>query len=203
MRAERLAAVRLQGLDDAAGRARRRVAGAADGAAARRRAPVARAGWLRNARRFVSTSAQSVNEFDVPHSELRLARDAKSSILGDREGSRRRRGRRRVGGRRRRAAARVLRAVTLADLDPARPHAVVDTPRRRPLRRGAARRLGSPQPSSTLIRASRRRRRPERDRPALQPADLRGRVRGALHLPRHGDDALRAASGAALRASPA
>ena len=44
-----------------------------------------------------------------------------------------------------------------------------------------------------------RRRRPERRRPALQPADLRRSLRGPLHLPRHGDDALGASPGAPLR----
>ena len=89
-----------------------------------------------------------------------------------------------------RAAPRLLRADRRSPTSTRRaPQAVVDrlgddrfaAAQRRRLRRGGDRRARS---------RERRRRDPERVRPALQPADLRGRVRRRLHLPRHGDDAL-------------
>ena len=56
---------------------------------------------------------------------------------------------------------------------------------------------------AALRREVRRRRRPERLRPALQPADLRRRLRGRRHLPRHGDAPLAPAPRAAVRADRA
>ena len=76
-------------------------------------------------------------------------------------------------------------SITLADLDPGRPRAVVAG-------------LGDPRFSAAQVDASDQaalaalmrdcRRGPQRDRPALQPADLRRRPRGPLHVRRHGDD---------------
>ena len=71
--------------------------------------------------------------------------------------------------------------------------------RRRPARRARPLRLraGSTRRartrSSTLIARREGRRRAERDRPALQPADLRRLPSGPRDVPRHGGDALRAA----------
>ena len=56
---------------------------------------------------------------------------------------------------------------------------------------------------AALLARERRRRRRQRVRPALQPADLRRRVRGRLHLPRHGDDAVAAAPRAPATSSRA
>ena len=85
--------------------------------------------------------------------------------------------------------------MTFADVDLRRAQRSVDRARRAgPLfRRGAWTRPDA-QTLVELARAARRGRDPQRDRSALQPADLRRRVRGALHLPRHGDDAVGAAS---------
>ena len=46
-----------------------------------------------------------------------------------------------------------------------------------------------------------RRRDPQRLRPVAQPADLRRRRAARVHVPRHGDDAVRAPSGAPVRAA--
>ena len=89
--------------------------------------------------------------------------------------------------------------ITLADLDPARPQSVVDR-LGEPDRFAAARVDASSEDSIVdLIARDRRRRRPQRQRPALQPADLRRVPAGRRHLPRHGDDALAAASRAPVR----
>ena len=77
--------------------------------------------------------------------------------------------------------------ITFADLDPARPQALVDRLDDDALRRCAGRRF---RPGERRRARARGRRRPQRDRPALQPADLRSRLRDPLHVPRHGDVAL-------------
>ena len=100
--------------------------------------------------------------------------------------------------------------LVLADVDASRAAG-----RRRADRRSALRRRRRRRVRSGLDRRARAgragRRDPERGRSALQPADLPGRLRRRLHVPRHGDDALephpsgrtrRPASSSATRSSP-
>ncbi len=112
-------------------------------------------------------------------------------------GRRHGRGRRRGG--RDRAASLLLRAVRLRGPRPGAPAGARGLARRAgPLRGGAGRRLRPGGGRRARARGGRGRD-PQRHRPALQPADLRRRVRRAVHLPRHGDDALAAPPGAPLR----
>ena len=71
-------------------------------------------------------------------------------------------------------------------------------PRRRPVRRGAGRRLGSRR-DRRAPPGEPRRRGAERGRSALQPADLRRCARGEVRLPRPGADPVGAARGAPVR----
>ena len=114
------------------------------------------------------------------------------------EDPRRRHRRRRQRGRGGRAEARLLRAHDVRRPRPRAPGGPRRPPRRLALRRRAGGRL---QRGEHRCARDRGRRRPQRGRPALQPADLRGRLPNPLHLPRHGDDALGAAPrGAVLEA---
>ena len=98
----------------------------------------------------------------------------------------------------RRTSAEGLDHVVVTDLD-ARPRESRDRRSRRDaLRRPGARRVRRGRDRGARARRADRRDR-ERVRPAAQPADLRGRVRRGLPLPRHGDDLVGAAPGASLR----
>ena len=88
--------------------------------------------------------------------------------------------------------------ITLADLDVSRPQSVVDRLGEPDRFEAAAIDASSQESIVALIRDVEGRRRAERDRPALQPADLRRLPRGRGDLSRHGRDALPAASRAAL-----
>ena len=81
----------------------------------------------------------------------------------------------------------------LADYDPARPGRGRRRARRRPLLGARDRRVQQGRDRRPDPRDARRRR-PQLRRSALQRPDLRRVLRGGRHLPRHGDDALRAAS---------
>jgi hypothetical protein len=88
--------------------------------------------------------------------------------------------------------------MVVADLDPARAHAAVerhDDPRLTAIKVDASDEEGGRRPRPRRGR----RRDPQRLRPLAEPADLRGRLRRRLHVPRHGDDAVAAASRAAAR----
>ena len=90
--------------------------------------------------------------------------------------------------------------ITLADLDPSRPQAVVDRLGEHD-RFNAARVDASSEDSIVaLIRDVQGGRRAQRHRPALQSADLRRLPPGPRHLPRHGRHALAAAPRAPVRA---
>ena len=115
-----------------------------------------------------------------------------------RESSRRRNGWCRLGVRRDREAALVLRALRARGLRPDAPGRARRGARRRSLQRTSSRRVEQGRGRRTRSRDERRRR-PERGRPALQRPDLRRVLRGGRDLPRHGDDALRAASDEPVR----
>ena len=118
--------------------------------------------------------------------------------LRPREDPGRRHRRRRLGVRRDRRAPLFFDHCALADYDPARPPrsprrwTTTASPRTASTRR--ARRRPRPDPRDAAGRG------PERGRSGLQRPRLRRLLRGGRDLPRHGDDALRAAPGQAVRA---